>query len=165
MKKIESILVPTDFSQGSEAAIDAARSLATKLGAELEILHVWDGEEERLMPPLIVDFEDGTASRLLTEVRAHGLSLERASAELERLAGEGLRFRARFLTGAAAEKIVQVAIDEGHDLVVMGTHGRTGVRRMVLGSVAENVVRTCPVPVLTVHSNEKARALAERRVS
>ena len=158
MRPIKSILVPIDFSEGSTAALATARALGEKLGAELELLHVWEGDE-RSMPTLVVDIENGTAARLLSEYRAHGVAMERATAVLVNIAADGLRFRARFESGSPAETIARVASEAGHDMVVMGTHGRRGLRRMMLGSVAEAVVRTCPVPVLTVHAEEKAAAL------
>lgn len=150
MRPIRSILVPVDFSAGSDAAIALARSLAEPLGASIELLHVWEGEEWKL-PPL--EFAvDGDAPRLHAEAAAHGLALQRAAGWLSELGARGMRFRARFESGRPAETIVRVAKERGHDLVVMGTHGRTGLARAVLGSVAENVVRLSAVPVLTVHT-------------
>ena len=150
MRAIRSILVPIDFSGGAEAAIALARSLAEPLGARIELLHVWEGEEWK-MPPM--EFAvDGDAPRLLAEAAAHGLALQGAAAWLAEAGTRGLRFRARFETGRPAETIARVAKERGHDLIVMGTHGRTGLARAVLGSVAESVVRISNVPVLTVHA-------------
>lgn len=153
MNAIQSILVPIDFSEGSAAAVKAARALAPKLGATIELLHVWEGEE-RLMPSLTVDVKDATAAqRLLTEAASHGSPMEAAAIVLAELAQSGMKFTARFESGPAAETIARVAAEGGHGLVVMGTSGRTGVRRLVLGSVAEHVVRISTVPVLTLHAN------------
>ena len=116
--RIRRILVPTDFSQTSDAALAQARELASALGASLHLVHV---------------VEDASRSECL-------------AASLE----AGLGYETALLTGPAARTIVEYATTRRFDLIVMGTHGRTGVAHLLLGSVAEQVVRTASCPVLTV---------------
>jgi nucleotide-binding universal stress UspA family protein len=138
------IVVPTDFSPCAKAALDLARRLAAAHGAELVIAHavsdapLWS---EGLMSA-------GDVERVLESMR------ERAAAELERLAAEaragGVQARGVVRQGPAWREIVDLATDERADLVVVGTHGRGGVQRALMGSVADRVLRLAPCPVLTV---------------
>jgi nucleotide-binding universal stress UspA family protein len=124
------ILFPTDFSPASEAAGRIARTTALEAGARLHVLHV--------VPPV-------------TDPSVFREQLARAS---QGLAG-GLRVETALRTGLAGRTVVQYAREKGIDLIVLGTHGRTGFTHAILGSVAETVVRLAPCPVLTV----PARAL------
>ena len=145
MVTIHRILVPTDFSDPAEAALTYARTLAEQFGGTLHLMHVvpepyvypW-GTEISTMP--LVD--------LLTQ------SETQASDRLKALAGEsGLpddRVKTATAIGTPVDRILQYVADEGIDLVVMGTHGRGAVGHLLLGSVAERIVRRSPVPVLTV---------------
>ena len=140
------ILVPTDFSPPSDAALEYARILAAKFGSSLEILHVIDD------PTAASEFvSDGFAPS--TEDIRTGL-LEQAHKRLERLMNLVDRSRyhahAEAVLGLPAQTIVDYATATGTGLVVMGTHGRTGLAHLLMGSVAEQVVRTAPCPVLTV---------------
>ena len=140
------ILVPTDFSPPSDAALEYARILAAKFGSSLEILHVIDD------PTAASEFvPDGFAPS--TEDIRTGL-LEQAHKRLERLMNLVDRSRyhahAEAVLGLPAQSIVDYATATGTGLVVMGTHGRTGLAHLLMGSVAEQVVRTAPCPVLTV---------------
>ena len=128
-----------DFSEPSRHTMEEACALARRLGGELTLLHVYDLHAPS--PELLLS------------------KLERASPEMEaRLASwghdaEGLvgqRVRTVLLTGPATGEIVRFARDGGFDLVVMGTHGRSGLARALLGSVAEHVVREASCPVLVV---------------
>lgn len=137
---VKRILVPTDFSDCSRAAFAPARELGERMGAELILLNVIDRTHGH-------DFAYGVSDDAL-----RGLRHERLEG-LERIAGEafpGLRVRWIVTIGGAPEKIVAHARREKADLVVLSTHGWTGLRRWLLGSVAERVVRTSPCPVLTV---------------
>ena len=143
---VNKILVPTDFSESADAALAYAKTLAGSLGASLHLLHVFtDPSGPALyMPEVYVPVP--------AEVRER--ALENARARLgERLdANEETRFRGTraIVTGLTAKQIVTYAADHGMTLIVMGTHGRGGVAHLLLGSVAEHVVRTAPCPVLTV---------------
>jgi nucleotide-binding universal stress UspA family protein len=140
------ILVPTDFSPPSDAALEYARILAAKFGSSLQILHVIDD------PTAASEFvPDGFAPS--TEDIRTGL-LEQAHKRLERLMNLVDRSRyqahAEAVLGLPAQSIVDYATATGTGLIVMGTHGRTGLAHLLMGSVAEHVVRTAPCPVLTV---------------
>lgn len=134
------ILLPTDGSDASEGAIEEAVGLAVRLGAELRVLSVVDasgmespGPSGRAADGLEEDAERAAAS---AADRARAAGVERVETVVEH--------------GAPAERIVEVADDLGADLIVMGTHGRSGLDRHLLGSVAEKTLRTADVPVLTV---------------
>jgi universal stress protein A len=140
------ILVPTDFSPPSDAALEYARILAAKFGSSLQILHVIDD------PTAASEFvPDGFAPS--TEDIRTGL-LAQAHTRLERLMNRVDRSRyhahAQAVLGLPAQSIVDYATATRTGLIVMGTHGRTGLAHLLMGSVAEQVVRTAPCPVLTV---------------
>ena len=140
------ILIPTDFSPPSDAALDYARIMATRFGSALEILHVIDD------PTIESDFvPDGFAAS--TEDIRTGLA-EHARKRLEAVMTFVDRSRyhahAEAVFGSPAQTIVDYATATATGLIVMGTHGRTGLAHLLMGSVAEQVVRTAPCPVLTV---------------
>ncbi|MFI5178416.1 MAG: universal stress protein [Vicinamibacterales bacterium] len=147
MIPIKHILVPTDFSEPADAAVSYARTLAAEFGGRLHLLHVVP--EPNLLPwgseLSTVPFAD-----LLTQTEmAARERLTEIAAAMTDLAG---RVTVEAQIGTPVERVLTY-IDEHHiDLVVMGTHGRGLVGHMLLGSVAERVVRRSPVPVLTVHS-------------
>lgn len=141
------ILVPTDFGAGSDAALSYAIDLGRKLEAEIVLLHVFD------LP--VVGLPDGgfvLSPELVTSLG------EGAKQGVERLARDhassGVRVVGMTKQGETWRGIVESAEEVGADLVVMGTHGRRGLPRALLGSVAEKVVRTAPCPVLTVHAKD-----------
>jgi len=145
---IRRILVPIDFSSGSLRALDYACELGRGLGVELLLLYVFEpfdfaGYSESFLPP-----------PQLTQVigEHHAKARERLNRLAAETAARGPRTRAMLLDGFPAQKIVEVVRAEGIDLVVMGTLGRTGMPHLLLGSVAEKVVRLAPCPVLTVRS-------------
>jgi nucleotide-binding universal stress UspA family protein len=140
--KVDHLLFATDFSEAARAAWPTARSLAAAFGAELILEHV--------IPPLGVqgDLPSEVFLRYWEGARAQaGLELAKLGAEAE---GEGVRVRARVEAGRAADEILRAAEEERADLIVMGTTGRSGVRRLLLGSVAAEVIRLAPCPVVTV---------------
>ena len=143
MTHIKKILLATDFSEGSAGAADMARTLATMAGAEVVVLHV------------VTELSDKQSRHLPSEVVA---TLTR---EVERHAVEDMhRFCDRhfkelphvteIVNGRASAKILEIAKATGVDLIVMGTHGRTGLEKLFVGSTAEKVVKTSGIPVLTV---------------
>ena len=139
------IICPVDFSEGSDSALAYAAGLARKLGVELELVHVYQ------VPSLAMP--DGAV--LATPTFLANLT-SRAQEELDRsrarVADDGLQVTTALLQGNPADTLVEHAARQGASMIVMGTHGRTGLARMLLGSVAERVVRTARVPVLTVRS-------------
>jgi nucleotide-binding universal stress UspA family protein len=137
------ILCPVDFSPASAHALDHAMGLAESFGASIDVLHAF--------PVAVYQLTDGAFTAPPQVVADQSARLE---AELERLvkahAREGVALHHRLVVGAPQEAILE-ALDQGdYDLVVMGTHGRTGWRRAWLGSIAERVVRSAHQPVLTV---------------
>jgi nucleotide-binding universal stress UspA family protein len=136
------ILHPTDFSDASRAALHIAADLARQYGASVLILHV----AESLGPEHITFGEAG--AQLQPEGYRH-----RLEAEFEKLvpaAGLDVPIEYLLTEGDSAAEIVRVAHERSCDLIVLGTHGRTGLRRLLGGSVAEHVVRVAPCPVLSI---------------
>lgn len=139
----ERILVPTDGSAATESAIDHAVGLARQYHATLHAVYVVDvGAYSSL---------EAGADVVADELRSEGEAAVEAIAA--RAADVGVDVETAIETGIVHRAIVDYVADNDIDLVVMGTHGRTGVGRFLLGSVAENVVRTAEAPVLTVRSN------------
>jgi len=146
MIPIKNILVPTDFSEPADAALAYARTLAVEFGSRLHLLHIVP--EPNLLPwgseLSTVPFAD-----LLTQTEAAARErLTEKGAALTDLAGRVV-IDARI--GTPVDRVLDYIDDQHIDLVVMGTHGRGLVGHLLLGSVAERVVRRSPVPVLTVH--------------
>lgn len=144
MMPIRTILCPTDFSDAAEHAVGYARDLAQKLDAKLLLLHVY--ELFRLALPVegAVAAPPAWASELSDRWQR---MLEDTAT---RYRGAGVPITTLLRVGRASEEIGRVAEAENVDLIVIGTHGRTGPSRLLLGSVAERVVRSSRVPVLTV---------------
>lgn len=138
------ILHPTDFSDCARRAQDEAVSLVRDLGGELILLHV--AVEGTLFNEGLFGLVDPQKVYDAQRKWAEGALEELASAL--RLGGVTVRWIVR--SGVPVTEIVDVASMERCDLVVMGTHGRSGVDRMLLGSVADRVIRLAPCPVLTV---------------
>ena len=130
------ILVPTDFSTASDAAVPHAEALARQSSAELLILHV----EE---PPLA--YGSGELYYGLPEPNAE---LIQKMLDAVQPSDPAVPCRHRLVMGDPAAEILRIAAAEGAEMIVMGTHGRTGLFRALMGSVAEAVVRRAPCPVL-----------------
>lgn len=139
MKAIKHILVPTDFSEPSERAVAMALELASTFGARITVLHVWSvpqaGYAEGLTWP--IDEMRAAARRALDDTFK---SITRRHPSTDAVLRMGLEWK----------EILDLVEERDIDLIVMGTHGRRGLPRLVLGSVAEKVVRMSPVPVLTL---------------
>lgn len=149
MHALESILVPADGSSPSLAALEHAIALATDSDATIDVLYVEAPEELAISsaPDVRAELERGL-SEAVARAQAHlGGRLRRIDAK-----GDPLRV------------ILETASDGHHDLIVMGTHGRTGRLQALLGSVAAGVVRNAPCPVLTVREASPGyQSFAERR--
>lgn len=143
------ILVPTDFSETSAAAVKYAVSLADAFGAQIHLLHVMEQP---------VQWQMAAEIAMVTAPVDDAALRERAEAELAELLTRDERERYRLVcateVGAPFAAIVKYARRENIDLIVMGTHGRGAVAHLLIGSVAENVVRKAPCPVLTVRHPE-----------
>jgi universal stress protein A len=154
MSFTQKIVAPTDFSPASALAIDAAALLAKQFGAEIHLLYVYDPS---LLSPLYVvpgaaalaspvqeprEFEDGVLKELgrIRDERLKGVRKVELAVQQHTSASEGI---------CSYAKLVEA------DLVVLSTHGRTGLSHLLIGSVAERVVRHCVCPVLTMRSHAK----------
>lgn len=153
--KIDRICAPTDFSASGDLAVRHAAALAKVFQAELHILHVLQEFSEKLTHP------DFTASG--TTVKEFLTALEKGATEYlarlharlaEKKEYESLVVYKNYLHGNPTEQINHYARNHAVDLLVLGTHGRSGLQHMVMGSVAERVVRTAPCPVLTVRAHQ-----------
>jgi len=147
------IIYATDLSPASLAAFPHSVHLAVKLGAELTIFHVLPTPAGVLLP------EGGYVPQAVWDELYAGLRAH-ADAELDGLRKQAIEDGARVTTaivdgGVAHEEIVRAAGDLKADMLVLGTHGRTGVTKLFLGSVAARVVATAPCPVLTVRPGEE----------
>lgn len=148
MKPFGRILVPVDFSAHSAEAIRCAADLSPRYDAPVTLVHVFQPVEYAL-PEGYVLFATSQLASMMAEFEKQ---LDAAKADAE--AAGALRVETKLLQGMVSSEIVTFAEGSGHDLIVMGTHGRTGLRRALLGSVAEQVVRRAPCPVLTVRVRE-----------
>lgn len=144
MQAFKHILVATDFSSSSERALELAVKLATAFGAKLTLLHVW---EIPVYP--YMDFVLNSADLLRSVEEA---AEQRLSDVLSDLQKQVPTTRSLLKMGVPWEQILATATEEEVDVIVMGTHGRRGVKHALLGSVAEKVVRLAPVPVLTARA-------------
>lgn len=140
------IVCPTDFSEPATLAERQAVRLALALGAEVVLLHV--AAEAALWRESVFTADLRSVFEAQRKWAQEALA-QRAVA----LANEGVTARDVVKVGAAWSEIVRFATDEHADMIVMGTQGRTGLERLLLGSVAERVVRHAPCPVLTVRPN------------
>jgi nucleotide-binding universal stress UspA family protein len=146
--KIKRILAPSDFSDCSRISLRYALSLARQHSAALDILHVVPspvyGLGEYGLPdyaPLQKQLEEGSL-RELREILAQEIP-------------QGIPASALIRTGSAPQEIVEVAKSQGTDLIVISTHGHSGLKHVLLGSTAERVVRHASCPVLVVRQNER----------
>ncbi|WP_224268602.1 universal stress protein [Haloprofundus salinisoli] len=143
MGMYDRILVPTDGSDGVERAVGHAVELAEAHGATIHAIYVVNTASYAGLP--MESSWDGIDEMLRADA-------EVAVEEVRRIAAErGVPVEAAVVDGSPSREIVSYAEREGCDLIVMGTHGRGGIDRLLLGSVAEKVVRGSNVPVLTVH--------------
>jgi nucleotide-binding universal stress UspA family protein len=144
---LRSILVAVDYSECSAKALSVAAELARVYGAALDLVHVWDRPAYVSDDTKVGHGED--ARSLLDMIR------ENARAEMEAFTAKaalpaGTKLSTRLLAGNPAGTLLKELAGGKHDLLVIGTHGRTGLPHLLLGSVAEKLVRLSPVPVLTV---------------
>jgi nucleotide-binding universal stress UspA family protein len=147
--QINHVMCPVDFSSCSSAAVAYASSLASEHQAELHLVHVYEepfayveGGIVGTVPP--ADLEpDKKRFGEIVPTRAD------------------VRFRREFIIGNPADRLIEYARNHAVDLIVIGTHGRTGISRLLMGSVAEAVLRRAPCPVLTLKQPDKERVRNE----
>jgi universal stress protein A len=146
MIKLEQILVTTDFSETSDSALMYGRALAQSFGAQLHVVHVvenflmWAGPEGMMLDPVQIDAEMEQAAR---QTLSAMIGVDEVNTKTVVLRGASPAFA-----------IADYAKNTNIDLIVIGTHGRGAVSHMLIGSVAERVVRIAPCPVLTIRSRE-----------
>jgi universal stress protein A len=148
MPRLKKILVPVDYSDCSRGAMEYALFLAERFDAEIVVLHIAEiplGEEEHTVVK-----PDTGEEQLLSEL----IMQQAAKAETEFLApfvrNTTIPIEKSLLKGRPGKVIVEAAADRGADLIVMGTHGRSGFDRLIMGSVTERVLRSAPCPVVVV---------------
>ena len=144
-----------DFAEPSRAAMEEGADLARRFEADLVLVHV-----RVPPPPAASDVLVSSRGAMQVEAEEQVKTLEEWRAEAGRRAGRPAQ--ARVLSGDPAAEVLRHAREERCDLLVVGTHGRTGLSRMVLGSVAERIVRQAECPVLVVHDRRSLEKDRER---
>jgi universal stress protein A len=145
MSRFRRILHPTDFSSASTAAFKRAVAMAKKDRSELVLVHV-------LAPPMPIAGEGYIPPNVYEDLEASAQRYagKRLAALKDKAKAAGVRTSTVIREGVADEQIVRAARAKKADVVVIGTHGRTGLAKLFLGSVASRVVTAAPCPVLTV---------------
>jgi nucleotide-binding universal stress UspA family protein len=147
---LKKILCPTDFSENSEHAMKYALALATLSQAQLELFHVVEPisypQSTKLFEPVLDEVE--------ITMKMEAAFQKQLEDQVIALKEEYPKITGRLVTGNTFLEILQAARDDDVDMIVMGTHGRTGLAHVLIGSVAERVVREAPCPVLTVKHPE-----------
>jgi universal stress protein A len=152
--RMKNILVPTDFSEPSEKAVRYAQCLAQQFHAHLVLLHVMDQPNYAWGPPeypslyLTAEYIDREYQRVRREVEDNLAQLH------SDLASRELKTESVILTGTPYDQIIGLAKRREIDLIVIATHGYTGLKHVLLGSTAERVVRHAPCPVFVVREQE-----------
>jgi nucleotide-binding universal stress UspA family protein len=145
MLTLKTVLVPTDFSEASESALRYGKAMAEAFGASLHVVHVM---EDLLAHAWAAEVYVSSMPQLRDEIEKE--SRQRLGALLADAEQKTLRAETALLAGNPFLEIIRYAKAHEVDLIVMGTHGRGPIAHMLLGSVAEKVVRKSPCPVLTV---------------
>jgi universal stress protein A len=146
MPRLKKILVPVDYSDCSRVAMEYALFLAERFDAEIEVLHVAEiplGDEHTVVKP------DTGEEQLLSELIMQQ-AVKEATEFLAPFVRATIPIEKSLLKGRPGKVIVEAAADRGADLLVMGTHGRSGFDRLIMGSVTERVLRSAPCPVVVV---------------
>lgn len=147
MPNISTILCPTDFSEPSKAGLAHAEALAAQFDAELLLAHVVEAAVYPVAPAGVP-----VASPLNLEEELRKAADEALAQLVGEISGRGVKCMPLMGSGRAALQLVDWAKERDVDLVVIATHGWTGLRRVVMGSTAERVVQLCECPVLSVKS-------------
>ena len=145
--KIQTILVAIDFSDHAEQAFDVACELAEQWSATLHVVHAFE-----IIAPLVTPYQVSIPDTYLTESR--NVALRQLNDRVEKARALGLAVESHLTESPAAQAIARTAEEIGADLIVIGTRGMTGLKHLVLGSVAERTLRLAPCSVLAVKSAE-----------
>ena len=148
MVTIERILHPTDFSENSKRSLDYACTLASQFQAQLHLLFVVADAVVSVAPPMSGFLPEGYAEDVMQSAESNLAQLKLGTQ------AENLDVVREVVHGSAFLEIIRYANDREMDMLVMGTHGYTGLMHLLMGSVAENVVRKASCPVLTVHPED-----------
>ena len=143
MKHIRKIVVAVDFSEHVEPILDAAVDFARQFNAELHLVHAFD-----VRIPLVTPYEVAIPTAFIEEAREAAAS--KLDALIRKVAAEGVTATSHLSEVPAASAIVDMAEELEADLIIMGTRGHTGLKHVLLGSVAERTLRHAPCSVLTV---------------
>ena len=154
-KNFERLLLPTDFSSGASAAAAVAAQLARRLGASVDVLTVVDTSP-------FADAYGEPSFRAERIAAIHAQAREAAAAFADRHLGGVDRVQLHVRDGETFLEILRAAADLGSDFIVMGAHGRTGLAHLLIGSVAEKVMRKSAIPVMTVRETEPGQASSSR---
>lgn len=151
MVKFEHILCPTDFSEPAKKALEYACELAAQYGAELHLLHVLPDPVAALTAygPVVSAIPADWEENMRTQVNQQLADI------LDKNWEQGKTVQRAVSEGVPFAEIIRYAKDHAIDLIVMGTHGRTGFNHFIMGSEAEKVVRQAPCPVLTIAPEER----------
>ena len=150
MKEIKKLLVPTDFSPCSQTAIAYAISFAGQLNATLLLIYV--------LEPVGYPIDFAMIDRPELEEKKKRQALNRVARSARQ---KGIEVETRLFRGDPSVEIVREAENRHCDLIVMGTHGRKGISHLLMGSVAERVVRTSPVPVVTIRREKGNKPVSQ----
>jgi nucleotide-binding universal stress UspA family protein len=143
MKSVQKILVAVDFSEYADSVLDVAVEFAKQLSAELHLVHAFD-----VRIPLVTPYEVAIPTAFIEEAREAAAS--KLAALIRKVAEDGVTATSHLSEVPAASAIVDLAEEIGADLIIMGTRGHTGLKHVLLGSVAERTLRHAPCSVLTV---------------
>ncbi|MGE3165897.1 MAG: universal stress protein [Planctomycetota bacterium] len=147
--KVARILLPTDFSPTAASAFEPAASLADRWGATIDLLHVL--EDFPVLPAISFEHLPTLPSEAVHEQAEAQAQMQLANLLTSQLP-VAVRGQARVERGSPAAEIIRCATQHGYDLIVMSTHGHTGLKHVVLGSVTQKVVQQAPCPVLSVRA-------------
>jgi nucleotide-binding universal stress UspA family protein len=150
MSDYQRILVALDFTDPSHEAALCALDLARRLGGSVTFLHVIDSRYMNMAPPALVE------APALQEERLRKVAHQRLEQTLADLPTQGVQTEVVVRTGVPCDEIIGEVLARSPDLLVMGSHGRRGLKRAILGSQAEAVMRRVEIPTLIVHSRAEA---------
>ncbi|MCW5805640.1 MAG: universal stress protein [Deltaproteobacteria bacterium] len=143
----KTILVPHDFSASAAHATEIARDEAKQRGSRVILLHVIELPHQLDAAALV---SDGEGHMIPLQSYATARATQHLQELADALAADGIAATAVVVIGSPVDEIERVVAENAVDVIVMGTHGRTGIRKLIAGSVTERVVRTASVPVLTI---------------
>ena len=147
MIQINKVLVATDFSENAQESVDTALEIAKQFGASLHVVHAF-----QTPVPIVSPYEVVVPDGFLEQAR--DAAAENLKSVLEKISSEGIEVHSHLTEVPAAPAIARIAEENDVDLVVMGTRGNTGLKHVLLGSVAERTIRLSPCSVLTVKPSD-----------